>query len=95
MGKKKDRLNPAKHPAAEPARPALKLEGISRRGWKVIGAGIGIVIIGYYVLSLTDPAGQNWASTLSPFLLLGGYATIGVGIVTRDPQTDNTNPEIK
>lgn len=73
-----------------------KMEGISKRGWKVIGLGIGIVILGFYVLSLTDPAGQNWASKLSPFLILGGYATIGVGIVlpdSKDSQAQNLKKE--
>ena len=72
--------------------------GVSRRGWKVIGLGIGIAAIGYVVLSFTDPAGQNWASNLCPFLILGGYATIGVGIVlpdsaeSSDKQNSLTNP---
>lgn len=68
-----------------------KAEGISKRGWKVIGLGIGIVIIGFYVLSLTDPAGQNWASKLSPFLILGGYACIGVGIILPNSQEQSQN----
>lgn len=60
--------------------------GISRRGWKVIGAGIAVLVLGYTVLCFTDPKGQNWASTLSPFLILGGYAVIGAGILTPDPE---------
>lgn len=36
---------------------------------------------------MTDPMGQNWASNLSPFLILGGYALIGLGIVLKDPAT--------
>jgi hypothetical protein len=58
---------------------------ISKRGWKVIFSGIGVVILGYIVLSLADPKGQNFASRLSPLLIIGGYATIGVGIITKDP----------
>jgi hypothetical protein len=65
----------------KPQQPGGKTIGISRTGVKIIGAGIGIVVIGYLVLSKTDPAGQNWASMLSPFLLLGGYALIGLGIL--------------
>ena len=57
--------------------------GISTRGWKVIGAGIGVVVLGFIVLSFTDPGGQNWASTLSPFLILGGYAAVAVGILQK------------
>ena len=48
-------------------------------------AGVGIVILGFWILTLTDPAGQNWASTLSPFLLIAGYAAIGIATVLRDP----------
>ena len=80
MAKKKDKLAQSKKPVLS----SVNLEGVSRRGWKVIGIGIGIVAIGFYVLSLTDPAGQNWASNLCPFLILGGYAVIGFGIVLPD-----------
>ena len=55
--------------------------GISKRGKKIIAGGIGVVVLGFFVLSKTDPAGQNWASVLSPFLILGGYAAIAIGII--------------
>src|SRR3954468_8476201 len=58
---------------------------ISKRGKKVIGLGVGGVVLGFWILTYTDPAGQNWASTLSPALLVLGYALIGVGIVLPDP----------
>lgn len=45
-----------------------------------------MVALGFYLLSLTDPAGQNWASVVSPFVILGGYAVIGGGIVLPDPE---------
>ena len=78
MAKKKNKLAPAQ------IGPFSKFEGVSKRGWKVIGLGAGIVAAGFFVLSLTDPGGQNWASNLSPFLILGGYAIIGIGIVLPD-----------
>jgi hypothetical protein len=62
---------------------------VSARGKKVIYSGIGIVILGFWVLTYTDPAGQNWASTLSPALLVFGYALIGLGIVLPDPPPIN------
>ena len=62
----------------------VKLIGISQTGKKVIAAGFLILIAGFFVLSKTDPAGQNWAGVLSPFLILGGYAVIGIGIITPD-----------
>jgi hypothetical protein len=54
--------------------------GLSKTGIKVIIAGVMLLIIGFFVLSKTDPEGQNLASKLSPFLILGGYVCIGVGI---------------
>jgi len=76
-------------PANKPRQiPAANMQGVSARGWKVIGIGIAVVAVGFFVLSLTDPGGQNWASTVSPFLLLGGYATIAFGIVTPAKKKD-------
>ena len=65
------------------AQPSQDPGGISRRGWKVIGAGAAGAALGFIVLCFTDPAGQNWASTLSPFLILGGYGTIAAGILQK------------
>jgi hypothetical protein len=55
--------------------------GISKIGKKVIFTGILTLALGYFVLTKTDPAGQNWASKLSPFLILGGYGLVGIGII--------------
>jgi hypothetical protein len=74
--KQEKRLPPS---AAAPA-PFL-----SRRGKRVIAAGAAAVVVGFFILTLTDPAGRNWASIVSPFLLVAGYALIGVGLVVRDP----------
>ncbi|MBN1823165.1 MAG: hypothetical protein JW803_02475 [Endomicrobiales bacterium] len=62
--------------------------GISATGKKVIAAGILVAVAGYFVLTKTDPAGQNWASTLSPFLILGGYVLIGAGIIVPEKPAD-------
>ncbi|MCB4755432.1 MAG: hypothetical protein LHV69_00380 [Elusimicrobia bacterium] len=64
---------------------------ISRRGWKIIGSGIFTVIVGFFVLSFTDPRGQNMASTLSPILIILGYTIIGFGILARDPSEHPNN----
>ena len=88
MAKHKDRLD-KKKPQAAPA----PFAGVSKRGWKVVGAGIGLVALGFGVLSLTDPEGQNWASNLSPFLLLGGYAAIGLGIICPDEDESPAGPQ--
>lgn len=59
----------------------LAEEKISKTGWKIISIGILVLILGFFVLSKTDPEGKNLASILSPFLIIGGYIVIGIGIV--------------
>ena len=68
--------------------------GISKRGKKLIFIGIGVLIVGFLVLTRTDPAGQNWASHLSPFLIIGGYAIIGIGIIFPDPKPQDKPPVV-
>jgi uncharacterized membrane protein len=79
---------------AKPERASVvsSVLSISRRGKKLILVGIGVVALGFWVLSYTDPAGQNWASTLSPFLIVAGYVLIGVGIVLPDPPAPTNAP---
>jgi len=61
-------------------------QSISSKGKKVILIGIVILILGFFILTKTDPEGQNWASVLSPFLIVGGYITIAIGIILPDKQ---------
>lgn len=90
MGKDKNRKD-KKNPLSRPDAVSV-VQGLSKRGKKVIGAGIALLVVGFIVLSLTDSAGQNWASTLSPFLILGAYAVIGVGIVLPDRPQNPAEP---
>ena len=69
--------------------PVPSAEGISGRGKKAIGVGLGVLVLGYIVLSMTDTMGRNWASLLSPFLILGGYAIVGIGIFL--PETSESD----
>ncbi len=94
MGKKNKRtgMGNKKFTATPPASPSLSAEHISRRGKKVMGAGVLALIAGFWLLTFTDPAGQNWASTLSPFLLIAGYIVIGIGITVRDPVPPQASP---
>ena len=78
---KKDKTK-KKYPAADAE--AGKQPILSKKGWKIAGIGLSLVIAGFVVLSFTDPRGQNFASHLSPFLIIGGYVVIGVGIVAKD-----------
>lgn len=68
----------------ESPRADASVEVLSRRGKKVVGAGAAAVALGFIVLSRADPMGRNWASVLSPFLILAGYAAIGCGIFAAD-----------
>lgn len=84
MGKK-DKQKPSQ---TKTAPPLPKEPLLSRRGKIVLGAGILLAAVGFYLLTLTDPAGRNWASNLCPFVILGGYALMGVGIVLPDRDED-------
>jgi hypothetical protein len=46
---------------------------------------VALIALGFIVLSRVDPRGRNWAGTLSPFLILGGYAVVACGIYVPDP----------
>ena len=64
-----------KVPAPPP--PSAALNPLGR---KLVWAGGSLVLLGFVVLSRADSMGRNWAASLSPFLILGGYAAIGVGL---------------
>jgi hypothetical protein len=82
---KKHRNKGAQIKEGDKASQAAYLEGqISSRGKKVIALGIGILILGFYILTFTDSHGRNWASHLAPFLILGAYGIIALGIFLPD-----------
>ena len=60
--------------------PPPPSESLSPRGKALAAAGGIVVLLGFAVLSRADALGRNWAATLSPFLILGGYAAIGLGL---------------
>ena len=60
--------------------PPLPTEGLSPRGKMFAGAGGALVIAGFVLLSFADALGRNLPALISPFLLIGGYAAIGVGL---------------
>jgi hypothetical protein len=82
MGKKNRKDQPSRK---EIVTPVVNTPIFSKTGRKIFAGGIVATIIGYIVLSFTDSAGQNLPSTLSPFLILSGYALIGISIITKDP----------
>ena len=62
-----------------PAPPPPSAE-LNPLGKKLVWVGGSLVALGFVVLSRADSMGRNWAASLSPFLILGGYAAIGVGL---------------
>jgi len=64
----------------------LEQEDISKRGKKTIAAGCVFLCIGFFLLKLTDPEGKNWASTLSPLIILSSYGLIAFGIFLPEPE---------
>jgi dipeptide/tripeptide permease len=75
-----------KQPVPTPTQEAVRTPILSRNGWKFVVSGLILVAMGFIVLSFTDSGGQNAASHISPFLLVGGYALIGIGLAQK------TNP---
>lgn len=81
MGKKEKKTAKASLPA-----PAAPDPGLSPAGKKLSVAGIALVVIGFVVLSRADALARNWAGQLAPFLILGGYAALGLGLFLPAPE---------
>ncbi|MCX7940730.1 MAG: hypothetical protein N2555_03025 [Endomicrobia bacterium] len=58
-------------------------DGISKTGWKIILLGVVGLVIGFILLSFTNPEGNNWASIVSPTVIILSYVTIALGIIAR------------
>ena len=66
----------------------VESDPISSTGQKTIAAGVVLSAVGFLVLTRADAMGRNWAASVSPFLILGGYAVMGWGIFRDDPQPE-------
>lgn len=64
----------------------VEADPLSVTGKKTIAAGVVLSAVGFAVLTKADAMGRNWAASLSPFLILGGYAVMGWGIFRDDPE---------
>lgn len=60
--------------------PPPPTEGLSSQGKLLAGAGGALVVAGFVLLSFADPLGRNLPAAVSPFLLIAGYAAIGLGL---------------
>ncbi len=60
-------------------------EALAPGGKLLIKAGGSCILLGFLVLTRADALGRNWAASLAPFLILGGYAAIGIGLFLPPP----------
>ncbi|MBI5239422.1 MAG: hypothetical protein HY926_03040 [Elusimicrobia bacterium] len=65
---------------------------ITAVGLKIIAGGVAIIVLGFVVLSRADAMGGNWAANLSPFLILGGYLVVGLGIFAPEKLSFGDDP---
>lgn len=93
MSKKKRRKDERERGAGQtPGRDVPETSGVvegdplTSTGKKTIAVGVVLASVGFAVLTRADSMGRNWAASLSPFLILGGYALMGWGIFRDDPQ---------
>jgi hypothetical protein len=45
--------------------------------------GLASIFIGFFLLTLTNPEGNNWASILSPLMIIGGYIVFIVALLLK------------
>lgn len=57
--------------------------GLSKMGLKIIFSSIGLLIVGFILLKFTNPSGNNWASFVSPLIIILAYIFIGIGIMVK------------
>ena len=56
---------------------------ISKQGWKIIIYSVITLAIGFSLLTFTNPEGNNWASIVSPIVIVLSYIFIGIGIFAK------------
>ncbi|MEK7389090.1 MAG: hypothetical protein AAB036_05285 [Elusimicrobiota bacterium] len=76
----------------QPAPPSTA-EPLSLRGKKIAAAGGVLVLCGFISLSLADSRGENLPARLAAFLLIAGYATIGIGLFLPSPSPVAPDPQ--
>jgi len=45
------------------------------------GVGFVLLVIGYIILSLVNSQGDNWASVVSPLMIIGSYIIIAISFL--------------
>jgi hypothetical protein len=58
---------------------------LKARNWNLLFlvAGLVLLAVGYVVLAMANETAGNLAGRLSPFLILGAYATIFISLIRR------------
>jgi len=74
MERKKAPIEP--HVPAEESR-------FGRTNWLLLAVGLALLVVGFVILALADERAANFAGRLSPFLIVGAYATMFVGLIYR------------
>ncbi len=57
---------------------------ISKKGFKIIICSIFSLAIGFILLKFTNSEADNWASVMSPILIISSYIFIAIGILVKD-----------
>lgn len=57
----------------------------------LIGCGIGLLILGFIVLSMVNRMATNWAGFAAPALILAGWIVIAVGLWKIEGEDQNEN----
>lgn len=45
--------------------------------------GLASILIGFFLLTLTNPEGNNLASVLSPLMIIGGYIIVIIALLLK------------
>jgi len=59
------------------------IQQITKTGWKIIICSVISLAIGFFLLTFTNPEGNNWASIISPIIIVLSYIFIAIGIVAK------------
>ena len=61
------------------------------RGGRLVAGGGGLLLVGFFLLTRTDPYGADWASWFSPVAVLSGYGLIALGLFSPPPDPPETS----
>jgi hypothetical protein len=53
----------------------------NKKGLYIIGIALGVLALGYIILSKVNSDASNWQGAVSPILIIGGYILVAVGIM--------------